>query len=247
MKAMILAAGLGTRLKPITDTIPKALVKIDGKPLLQHIIEKLKRAGADEIIINIHHLGHLIVDFLEKKDNFGMKIMISDETNQLLDTGGGLKQVGTLFDINESLLIHNVDILSDIDLQYFYNEHKKEEQQRLSSLIVSERETSRYLLFDKKETLKGWINITTNEVKPTKLKDITHLTKKAFTGIHILSPQAFELMKNENEKFSIIDFYLKYCYEKNIVAYTPKNINILDIGKLNTLEKATEFIRKHSC
>ncbi len=242
---MILAAGLGTRLKPLTNTIPKALVPINKKPLIQHIIEKLKKEGADEIIINIHHLGHLIIEFLEKNNNFGLNILISDETNQLLDTGGGLKQVGKLFEINESLLVHNVDILSDINLQHIYNEHKKDEENRLSTLIVSQRETSRYLLFDKKKSLKGWTNISTNQVKPTTLSTIQHLEKKAFTGIHILSPTAFELMKNEDDKFSIIDFYLKYCNEKNIIGYTPEKINILDIGKLNTLEKAEKFIQKH--
>ncbi len=244
MKAMILAAGLGTRLKPITNTIPKALVKIDGKPLIQHIIEKLKRAGANEIIINIHHLGHLIIDFLEKNNNFGLKIMISDETHQLLDTGGGLKQVGTLFDIKEDLLVHNVDILSNIDLQHFYNEHKNSEFKRLSSLVVSQRETSRYLLFDKRNSLKGWTNISTNEIKPNNLSNINNLTKKAFTGIHVLSPTAFQLMKKEDKKFSIIDFYLKYCQEQEIIGYTPKNIKILDIGKLNTLEVANQFIKE---
>ena len=146
MKAMIFAAGLGTRLKPLTDTMPKALVPIAGKPLLEHIITKLIAAGFDEIIVNVHHFADQIVDFLKSKNNFGIRIEISDETDLLLETGGGIKHASAFFDDGKPFLVHNVDILSNLDLSDFYQTSLK--NNGLATLLVSERNSSRYFLFD---------------------------------------------------------------------------------------------------
>src|SRR5690606_32019928 len=155
MKAMIFAAGMGTRLKPLTDTIPKALVPVGGKPLLQHIIEKLKRFGFNEIIINIHHFGQQIIDFVQENNSFDIRIEFSDEREQLLDTGGGIKKAAWFFDDNKPFLVHNVDILSNIDLQELYHFHLK--NNTIATLLCSIRQTSRYLLFDTDNHLRGWI------------------------------------------------------------------------------------------
>ena len=165
MKAMIFAAGLGSRLKPITDSLPKALVPVGGKPLLEHNILKLKQAGFDEIMINIHHFGDQIIDFLAAKNNFDIRIELSDERNELLDTGGGMKKAAYFFDDDRPFLVHNVDILSNVDLKEVYNQHLKDPE-RLASLVVSYRDTYRYLIFDDSGCLQGWVNIRTGETKP---------------------------------------------------------------------------------
>ena len=163
MKAMIFAAGLGTRLKPLTDNTPKALLPIRGKPMLEHVILQLKNAGFDQIAINIHHLGDQIIDFLAANNNFGIQIYISDERDYLLDTGGGIKHAAPFLQGDEPFLIHNVDIISNIDLRALYNHHL--ETNPLATLLVSKRKTSRYLLFNKENKLCGWRNRETGEVK----------------------------------------------------------------------------------
>lgn len=163
MKAMIFAAGTGSRLKPLTDHTPKALIPIGGKPMLEHVILKLKSSGFDQIVINIHHLGNQIVDFLEANNNFGVRIEISDESDYLLDTGGGIKKATSLLCGNEPFLIHNVDILSNVDLKKLYDTHVQTNP--LATLLVSQRNTSRYLLFNKENRLCGWRNHETGEVK----------------------------------------------------------------------------------
>ncbi|MDD3541727.1 MAG: sugar phosphate nucleotidyltransferase, partial [Petrimonas sp.] len=163
MKAMIFAAGLGTRLKPLTDTMPKALVPVAGKPLLWHTIQKLKAAGFDEIIINVHHFAGQIRQYIQDNNRFGIRIEFSDETQALLDTGGGIKKASWFFDDEKPFLIHNVDILSDIDLQNLYHFHTNSNS--VATLVVSERKTSRYLLFDKNNHLAGWINEKSGETK----------------------------------------------------------------------------------
>ena len=163
MKAMIFAAGMGTRLKPLTDTMPKALVPINGKPMLEHIILKLKNSGFTQIVINIHHLGQQIIDFLAENNNFGIDIIISDERDYLMDTGGGIKKAKSFFTGKEPFLIHNVDIISNVDLKKLYEKHL--ETNPLATLLVSKRETSRYLLFNKENKLCGWRNLETGEVK----------------------------------------------------------------------------------
>ena len=163
---MIFAAGLGTRLRPLTDHTPKALIKVAGKPMLEHVILRLKAAGFDDIVINIHHLGEQIIDFLRDNDNFGINIRISDERDFLLDTGGGIKKAEPLFDgSSEPILIHNADILSDIDLKALYQYHTQSGND--ATLLVSHRKTVRYLLFDKPSLrLRGWINKDTLQTKP---------------------------------------------------------------------------------
>ncbi|MDR0749093.1 MAG: nucleotidyltransferase family protein [Tannerellaceae bacterium] len=237
MKAMILAAGLGTRLKPLTDSIPKALVPVDGKPMLEHLVLKLKAAGFREIVINVHHLGGQIIDFLAANDNFGIKIKISDERDYLLDTGGGIKHAaGFLAESNEPFLVHNVDILSNVDLKAFYNHHA--ETNPLATLLVSKRETSRHLLFDKDGKLCAWHNRDTGEVKSFFPNlDPQRYAGYAFGGVHLISPQLFEWMEEWTGKFSIINFYLSVCARTNILAYSPNNLQLIDIGKPETLRR----------
>lgn len=241
MKAMIFAAGLGTRLKPLTDTTPKALLPIGGKPMLEHVIQKLKDAGFHQIVINIHHHGQQILDFLEANNNFGIRINISDERDYLLDTGGGIKKAARFLQGNEPFLIHNVDILSNVDLRHLYNKHL--ETNPLATLLVSKRNTSRYLLFNKENKLCGWRNHDTGEVKSYYPDfDPKQYNEYAFSGVHVVSPQIFEWMEEWTGKFSIINFYLSICAKTNIHAYEMENLRLLDIGKPDTLEKAKKWI-----
>ena len=159
-QAMIFAAGLGTRLKPLTDTMPKALVRVGGQPLLWHVIMKLKKAGYERMVVNVHHFANQIVDYLAAHDHFGLDIRISDETEALLETGGGIKKALPLFDPESPILIHNVDILSNLDLNALPMD--------APLLVVSERKTKRYLMFDDEMRLQGWTNIETGEVKGEK-------------------------------------------------------------------------------
>ena len=237
---MIFAAGLGTRLKPITDTLPKALVPIDGITLLEHVILKLKNSGFDEIILNVHHFPDQIINFLHQKKSFGIRIAISDERAMLLDTGGGIKKASRFFDDNEPFLVHNVDILSNIDLMALYSNHII--NNALATLVVSERTTHRYLLFDSAKKLQGWQNIKTSETKPVQLKDTSCFEKLAFSGIQVLSPAVFDKMKTFPDKFSIIDFYLSNLHEP-IYGYCPDNYKMMDVGKLDTLQEAEKFSR----
>jgi len=241
MKAMIFAAGLGTRLKPLTDNIPKALVPVAGKPLLQHTIEKLKQSGFDEIIINIHHFGQQIIDFVQENHLFDIRIEFSDEREQLLDTGGGIKKAAWFFDDNEPFLIHNVDILSNVNLHDLYHFHLK--NHTAATLLCSERQTSRYLLFDHHNHLKGWINHKTGEVKsPFRDIDPSHYQQLAFSGIHIISPSLLSYMKAYKEKFSIIDFYLSVCDKVELTAFIPDNLQVIDVGKIDSLTEARNFM-----
>lgn len=241
MKAMIFAAGLGSRLKPLTDTTPKALLPIAGKPMLEHIILKLKAAGFDEIVINIHHLGRQILDFLASRDNFGVKISISDEQDYLLDTGGGIKKAACFLEGDEPFLVHNVDILSNVDVRKLYDTHLQ--TKALATLLVSKRDTSRYLLFNKEDKLCGWRNRETGEVKSFyPYFDPEQHTEYAFGGIHVISPDIFHWMDEWTGKFSIINFYLSICAKTTIQAYPAENLRLLDIGKPDTLQKAQDWI-----
>lgn len=237
---MIFAAGLGTRLKPLTDHMPKALVPVAGKPMLEHVIEKLKAAGFDEIVINVHHFANQIIDFLKEKNNFGITIHISDETDFLLDTGGGIKKAAPYFD--EPFLIHNVDILSNTDLKALYNYHLQSGND--ATLLVSPRQTTRYLLFNSDRRLCGWINKDTLQTKPEGFIYQPNVQKEyAFSGIHIISPGLFKYMDEKwNGKFSIMDFYLQLCQEAMIGGYTKEDLQLIDIGKPETLAKAEEYI-----
>lgn len=238
---MIFAAGLGTRLKPLTDNLPKALIPIAGKPLLEHVILKLKAAGFDEIIVNVHHFPELIIDFLKLNNNFGIRIVVSDEREKLLDTGGGILKAAWFFDDDKPFLVHNVDILSDVDLNTLYLEHQR--TNALATLVVSKRDTFRYLLFDDKKRLCGWINEKTGETKPKDIADITGFNKLAFAGIQMLSPKVFDLMRGNKSKFSIMDFYLSNAQTQVINGFTPNDLRMLDVGKLNVLDEAERFVK----
>ena len=238
-QAMIFAAGLGTRLKPLTDTMPKALVRVGGQPLLWHVINKLKRSGYERIVVNVHHFAGQIVDYLKANDNFGLDIRISDESSKLLETGGGIKKALPLFDPTEPILIHNVDILSNLDLAALPTD--------APLLVVSQRQTKRYLLFDDDMRLQGWTNIETGELKgPVANSQLSTvhcpLEKLAFSGIHMFHPSLAPLLADWPERFPIMDFYLKACADHLIRGYEARDLRLLDVGKLDTLDKANAFI-----
>lgn len=246
MKAMIFAAGLGTRLKPLTDTCPKALVKVGDKPMLQHTIEHLIKHGFDEIIVNIHYLGNQIREFLQQHNNFGIRIEISDETEEVLETGGGLWKVRHFFNDDKPFLICNADIFTNIHLEKFYQQHLH--SNAIATLAVRNRVSSRYLLFDDDNILFGWENVKTHEVRiPRKIP--LHVKEKlaqhetyplhefAFSGYHIISPEIFKY-NNKEGKFSMIDWYLDICRDHIIKAFRHNDDIWIDIGSQEELIKA---------
>ena len=240
MQAMIFAAGLGTRLKPLTDRIPKALVSVGGEPLLKRVIFQLKDAGFTRIVVNVHHFSQQIIDYLRENNNFGMDIRISDESDKLLETGGGIKKAWPLFDQTEPILIHNVDILSNVNLQKFY-----QNAPLAARLLVSERKTKRYLLFDDTMRLVGWTNIETGEVKsPYPGLNPKDYQMYAFSGIHMVAPSLFPLMEEEPDKFPIMDFYLKHCDKVRIEGYVKNDLKLMDVGKQETLKEAEAFLKE---
>ena len=245
-QAMIFAAGLGTRLKPLTDTMPKALVRVGGQPLLWHVIQKLKAAGYERIVVNVHHFAQQIVDYLKENDNFGLDIRISDETSGLLETGGGIKKALPLFDQDSPVLIHNVDILSNVNLRRIFEFTASAAATDASVdalLLVSDRKTKRYLLFDDEMILDGWTNIETGEVRsPYKGLDPSDCKRLAFSGIHMIWPRVYPLFNEMPERFGIIDFYLKFCHQCAFLGYEQKDLRLLDVGKLETLEQAEQFL-----
>ena len=256
MQAMIFAAGLGTRLKPLTDRIPKALVSVGGEPLLKRVIFQLKDAGFTRIVVNVHHFSNQIIDYLRENDNFGMDIRISDESEKLLETGGGIRKAWPFFDQTEPILIHNVDILSNVDLKKFYqmeskelsddsSDFMKEKAPLAARLLVSERKTKRYLLFDDSMRLVGWTNIETGEVK-SPYPDLNPKDYKmyAFSGIHMVAPSLFPLMEEEPDKFLIMDFYLKHCDKVRIEGYVKNDLKLMDVGKQETLKEAEAFLKE---
>ena len=243
---MIFAAGLGSRLKPLTDTMPKALVPVAGCPMLEHVILKLKASGFTEIVINIHHFGEQIIDFLKTNNDFGLTIHISDERDRLLDTGGGIRKARLFFENSgEPFLVHNVDILSDMNLKELYDFHMQSGS--VATLLASRRTTSRYLLFNTERKLRGWINKDTGQVKPEGFHyDESLYREYAFSGIHVFSPAVFRLMEAPRweGKFSIMDFYLATCGQTDISGYLAEKLELIDIGKPETLARAEEFVKK---
>ena len=246
MKAMIFAAGLGSRLKPLTDTMPKALVPVAGCPMLEHVILKLKASGFTEIVINIHHFGEQIIDFLKTNNDFGLTIHISDERDRLLDTGGGIRKARLFFENSgEPFLVHNLDILSDMNLKELYDFHMQSGS--VATLLASRRTTSRYLLFNTERKLRGWINKDTGQVKPEGFHyDESLYREYAFSGIHVFSPAVFRLMEAPRweGKFSIMDFYLATCGQTDYSGYLAEKLELIDIGKPETLARAEEFVKK---
>ncbi|MBQ0050370.1 MAG: NTP transferase domain-containing protein [Bacteroidales bacterium] len=273
MKAMIFAAGLGTRLKPLTDTMPKALVPVGGKPLLQHLLERLASAGFDDLVVNVHHFADMIEQWVavqQAAQHFShLQIAFSDERSQLLETGGGIRHAAPLLSDAEGgrFLIHNVDILSNVNLKDFWQAGAESE----ATLLVSERETLRYLIFDADMRLVGWTNIKTGEVKspfaavheafrhdfvaPTNaitscMQPLAFLPSEhqfslyAFAGIHQLSTKLLPLMNRYPDKFSIIDFYLQHCHDHVIRGYVQPDLRLMDVGKIDTLSLATQFVEE---
>lgn len=244
---MILAAGLGTRLKPLTDTMPKALVPVNGTPLLDLNIRRLMEQGYDRFVVNIHHFAQQIVDYVRQQD-YAPLVHFSDETAQLLETGGGLKKAQNLFRDDEPILIHNVDILDNVDYEWFARQHQPDED---AVLLVSQRKTKRYLLFDNAMHLMGWKNIETGEIKsPYEYVRRTGLSQHgeslnmfAFSGIHSFSPRLFSLMDRFPDCFPIIDFYLSVCHRSPIVGLVKQDLQLMDVGKIETLDQAEKFIQ----
>ena len=243
MKAMIFAAGLGTRLKPITDTMPKALVPVGGEPLLHHVISKLRDAGYTHLVVNVHHFAGQIREYLATHD-FGVSIAISDESAQLLETGGGIAHAAPLLLPSEDpILIHNVDILSNLDLAWFRSEVRPS---ALSTLLVSERETSRYLLFGEDMRLMGWTNVTTGEVRsPFPAEALADCRKLAFSGIHNVSPAIFPAFEEAGftGRFPIMDFYIQQCARYPIYGVLAPSLQLVDVGKLDSLSQAEALFR----
>ena len=237
-----ICSGLGHSTQALTDHMPKALVPVAGKPMLEHVILKLKSFGVDELVINVHHFAQQIIDFLKEKDNFGIKIWISDETEELLETGGGIKKAAPFFD--EPFLVHNADILSNVDLKAMYDYHLTSGND--ATLLVSPRKTVRYLLFNETNRLCGWVNKDTLQTKPEGFVYQPEIQKEyAFGGIHIISPTLFKYMEGWSGKFSIMDFYLQTCQKAQLGGYIKDDLHLIDIGKLETLAKAEEFIRQN--
>lgn len=239
-QAMIFAAGLGTRLKPLTDTMPKALVRVGDKPLIAHVILRLREAGFSRIVVNVHHFADQIEAYLDAQDHFGLDIRISDERAALLDTGGGIRQAMPFFDTSAPILIHNVDILSDIDLARFYQSGQASD----AMLLVSPRQTQRYLLFDDEERLCGWTHLGTGEVRsPYPALDPAACRRYAFSGIHLFSPSLFPLLADMPDRFGIIDFYLRHCAARSIRGYVQPGLRLMDVGKADTLAEANDFLK----
>lgn len=236
MKAIIFAAGLGTRLHPLTEKKPKALVEVKNTPLLEITINKLKNSGFKHIIVNVHHFADQVIEFLKAKDNFGIEIQVSDERDLLLDTGGGLKKASWFFDDNEPFLIHNVDIISSVDLTALFEIHKS--SGCLATMAVKNRKTTRYLIFNEDDILCGWKNLKTGELKMTRSCQKI-LKPLAYSGIQVVSPEIFKLMP-EKQVFSIIDLYLNLAKDHSISAYLHDNTFWMDLGRIENIHNAED-------
>ena len=236
MQAMILAAGLGTRLKPITEELPKALVEVNGKTLLEIAIRNLIENDFRRIVINVHHFADKVKEFLDN-NTFAADIFISDESDLLLDTGGGIKHAKKFFD-NSPILIHNVDIISNLNLKEFYQYHISDDS--VASLVVSNRKSNRYLLFNEADILCGWQDVNKNE--KIIVREDSKLNQLAFNGIHILNPHLIDSFPDE-KVFSVIKAYLKIAGTEDIHAYVSNDIKWIDVGKVDSLQKASQLIR----
>ena len=242
MKAMIFAAGLGTRLRPLTDSMPKALVPVAGKPMLEHVVTRLVNAGFDDIVVNIHHFGEQIIDFLQSHD-FNAKITISDERDLLLDTGGGVKKACEFLGYDEPVLLHNADIFTNVDLRALYASHIASGSD--ATLLVAERQSSRQLYFNGQKRLCGWMNKNTGETKPGGFAPSAEMRELAFSGVHVVSPamlRAISEYSPDSPVFSIMPFYLSVCNSLRIDGYeSPTQYHWFDIGKVENLRKVEEL------
>ena len=234
---MIFAAGLGTRLKPFTDNHPKALAVVNGKPLLQRNIEYLKSFGIEEIVINVHHFADQIIEFLEENNYFGIEITISDETDQVLETGGGLVKAKANFE--EDFLVMNVDILTDLNLADFIKAHQ--ENKALVTLAVSDRNSSRKLFFNKQNELKGWRNLKTKE-EIKAIDSLDNCKDLAFSGIHVISPSLFDKI-TEKGKFSIMKVYMDLMQTESIIGFDHSGGILIDVGRPESVTEAENYFK----
>jgi NDP-sugar pyrophosphorylase family protein len=251
MKAMVLAAGLGTRLRPLTDDRPKALVEINGRTLLEITLSRLRGCGVSEVMINVHHLADMIVEYLKTNDNFGMRIEVSREET-LLDTGGGLKKAAHFFlgdssrrssHPDEPFIVHNVDVLSTIDLRRMMQCHN--ENQALATLAVQDRKTSRYLLFDDRLQLCGrWAGAAEPEFVRPALRPAQQAHVLAFAGIHVIAPRLLPMM-TEDGAFSIITSYLRLAAQgEKILAFRADEYYWRDLGRPENVAQAAADLRQ---
>jgi len=243
LKALLFAAGLGTRLKEHTQDKPKALVCLAGKPLLQHAIEHLKRSGITDIVINVFHFAEQVISFIEENNYFGIDIHISDERDQLMDTGGGLKKAGVFLNSNEPILIYNVDVISNLDLNVLLKYHQ--EQKALATLVVRSRKTSRYLMFDQNLQLSGWKNFSNEETRISRPELFANAQPLAFSGIHLIQPELLEMITEEG-KFPIMDLYLRLAKNQSIKAFIDDSDLWMDLGKPEELLAAEKLFRSNS-
>ena len=237
MKAMLFAAGLGTRLKPFTENHPKALAPVNGKPLLQRSIEYLKSFGITEIVVNVFHFADQIIDFLKENDNFGITIHISDERPEVLETGGGLVNAKHFFD--EDFLVMNVDILTDLNITDFIKAHQ--ENNALVTLAVSDRTSSRKLFFNEANALKGWKNLNTNE-EIKAIDSLDNCKELAFSGIHLIKPELFDFI-TETGKFSIMKVYMELMKSETILGFDHSGGILIDVGRPSSVLEAEEVFK----
>lgn len=237
MQAFILAAGLGTRLKPLTDHCPKALVEVQGTPLLKLTINKLIRQGVSQIVVNVHHFADMVTTYIQQ-NKWDVPVLISDERDLLLDTGGGIKHAAHLFSPNEPILVHNVDILANIDLKELIHQHN--DSMNLATLVASQRNTSRYLLFGADKQLGGWCNTKTGECKWVN-QPMAQYQRLAFDGIALLQPELLNLLPPANAPYPIIPTYLEIAKNHGIKYFLLDKKNWLDVGKPETLTQAQQW------
>ena len=233
-KALLLSAGLGTRLKPWTDHHPKALAMVNGKSLLQRNIEYLQQYKIFEVVVNVHHFGDQIIDTIQSNNGWGSHITISDESNEVLETGGGLLKAAPLLEGSNPIVMMNVDILTDSDLGAMIHYHQ--DKKPLATLATSKRNTSRYLLFDEGNNLAGWKNIASGEEKLSAAFS-GKLIPRAFSGIHIIEPAIFKFIQRTG-KFSIIDVYLDLMSTQTIKSFEFTESRFIDVGKPDSIAKA---------
>jgi MurNAc alpha-1-phosphate uridylyltransferase len=233
MKALLLAAGLGTRLKPFTDHHPKALAPVHGRSLLEWNIRNLQRFGIYDVVVNVHHFADQIINLLDQENGFGSHVAISDESDVVLETGGGLLKAGHFFSNEKNMLVMNVDMLTNADIGKMIGHHQK--NSALATLAVQQRTSSRYFLFDHNMILKGWKNVQTGEQKPSILSEET--MPFAFSGIQVLETSILQKIKRTG-KFSLVDVYLDLCTTENITGLDHTGDILLDVGKPESLAKA---------
>jgi len=243
MNALILAAGLGTRLGDLTSDRPKALVEVAGKTMLEHQLRHLSAVGFDRFVINIHHFAPKVKAFLEENKNFGLDIRLSDESSLLLDTGGGIRKAMKLFGNDQPVMVHNVDIFSCVNLKSLYHGHI--ESGADSTLLVAQRSTSRYLYFDAEGLLRGWSNEKTGQVRsPYSGFDKTKYSPCAFQGIHVLSPTLLPFLDEiPEQRFSITDFYVDNAARLRLRSVVSDAKEWVDAGKPDALDRAAQIIK----